>query len=166
MDEEGKEKKRMVRPFLKESSRRTEMGTRADFYVGTGAKAEWIGSMAWDGYPDGRPSEVIKATTAEDFRREVGVLSLNEDFTTPEQGWPWPWKNSHLTDYSYAYEDGKVWATCFGYDWFDPLQPQPEQEETEEKKTIFPEMTGYSAKAGSARSGIMVISAKQQEDGK
>lgn len=142
------------------------MGTRADFYIGTGVNAEWIGSMAWDGYPDGRPSEVIRATTVEDFRREVGVLSLNKDFTTPEQGWPWPWKNSHLTDYSYVYEDGKVWATCFGYDWFDPLQPQPEQEETDKKKTIFPEMTGYSAKAGSERSGIMVISDKQQEGGK
>lgn len=29
------------------------MGTIADFYVGRGPKAEWIGSIAWDGYPDG-----------------------------------------------------------------------------------------------------------------
>lgn len=29
------------------------MSTRADFYVGRGAEAEWIGSISWDGYPDG-----------------------------------------------------------------------------------------------------------------
>jgi hypothetical protein len=29
------------------------MGTRADFYVGRGPNAEWIGSIAFDGYPDG-----------------------------------------------------------------------------------------------------------------
>lgn len=29
------------------------MGTRADFYVGRGKDAEWIGSVAFDGYPDG-----------------------------------------------------------------------------------------------------------------
>jgi len=26
------------------------MGTRADFYVGMGKDAEWLGSVAWDGY--------------------------------------------------------------------------------------------------------------------
>ena len=25
------------------------MGTRADFYVGVGKKAEWLGNVAWDG---------------------------------------------------------------------------------------------------------------------
>jgi hypothetical protein len=29
------------------------MGTRADFYVGRGETAEYLGSIAWDGYPDG-----------------------------------------------------------------------------------------------------------------
>lgn len=29
------------------------MGTRADFYVGRGESAEWLGSIAWDGYPSG-----------------------------------------------------------------------------------------------------------------
>lgn len=27
------------------------MGTRADFYVGRGEQAEWLGSIAWDGNP-------------------------------------------------------------------------------------------------------------------
>ena len=29
------------------------MGTRADFYIGKGTDAEWLGSIAWNGYPDG-----------------------------------------------------------------------------------------------------------------
>jgi hypothetical protein len=29
------------------------MGTRADFYVGRGKDAEWLGSVAFDGYPSG-----------------------------------------------------------------------------------------------------------------
>ena len=29
------------------------MGTRADLYIGRGTDAEWIGSVAWDGYPSG-----------------------------------------------------------------------------------------------------------------
>lgn len=29
------------------------MGTRADFYVGVGEQAEWLGSIAWDGNPEG-----------------------------------------------------------------------------------------------------------------
>jgi hypothetical protein len=29
------------------------MGTRADFYVGRGPDAEWLGSVAMDGYPSG-----------------------------------------------------------------------------------------------------------------
>ena len=31
------------------------MGTRADFYVGRGDAAEWIGSIAYDGYPFYKP---------------------------------------------------------------------------------------------------------------
>ena len=38
------------------------MGTRADFYIGRGATAEWIGSIAWDGYPDGIPAPILEAT--------------------------------------------------------------------------------------------------------
>jgi hypothetical protein len=35
------------------------MGTRADFYIGCGRDSEWIGSIAWDGYPDGL-SDLLK----------------------------------------------------------------------------------------------------------
>lgn len=55
------------------------MGTRADFYVGRGVDAQWLGSIAYDGYPDGTPELAIVAVTEEAFRAKVEhVLSTEE----------------------------------------------------------------------------------------
>lgn len=45
------------------------MGTRADFYVGRGPEAEYLGSIAWDGHPEGMPSELLRSS-AEPERTE------------------------------------------------------------------------------------------------
>lgn len=87
------------------------MGTRADFYIGTGKDAEWLGSVALDGYrweeePD---NLLILSPDATTFRTVVtGILKDRHDATLPEQGWPWPWNDSKTTDYAYAFKDGKV----------------------------------------------------------
>ena len=141
------------------------MGTRADFYVGQGEQAEWLGSIAWDGYPDGVSKSILRAKTEKEFRKLIDeYLANREDGTTPEMGWPWPWKTSHTTDYSYAFFDDKVWGTSWGYIWFDPLAPEPEVSEDAEKLIKFPTFEEHSAKAGSKRSGIMVIGVPKQED--
>ena len=95
------------------------MGTRCDFYVGRGESAEWIGSLAWDGYPDNEEfTPFLAATSEEAFRREIRRLfESREDATTPEQGWPWPWSNSRTTDYTYAWEANVVWISNFGRSW-------------------------------------------------
>jgi hypothetical protein len=101
------------------------MGTRADFYVGCGPNAEWLGSIAWDGYqfaehPD--EHELMQAKSEPQFRQAVSdLLHSTEDSTTPEQGWPWPWKTSATTDYVYWFMDGHVrWATFDNaHDWPD-----------------------------------------------
>jgi hypothetical protein len=97
------------------------LGTRADFYIGTGKDAEWLGSLAYDGYridemdekdsakgDDNAACWAIKtAVTDEAFRAAVSrLLDLNDDATKPEQGWPWPWNDSNTTDYAYAFADG------------------------------------------------------------
>lgn len=97
------------------------MGTRADFYVGAGTHAEWLGSIAFDGYriaemkekhaaqnADNAACWQIKSASSEyDFREGVtSLLKLNDDATTPDQGWPWPWEDSRTTDYAYAFVDG------------------------------------------------------------
>jgi len=94
------------------------MGTRADFYVGRGESAVWLGSTAMDGNIDSQSEEILLAKTQDDFVRAVtGEIEERDDGTKPSDGWPWPWETSNLTDYSYAFDDGKVYVCCFGYKW-------------------------------------------------
>lgn len=94
------------------------MGTRADYYIGRGEKAVWLGSIATDGHIDSQSEGILLAKTQDDFTRAVtGEIEGRRDGTQPSQGWPWPWKTSNTTDYSYAFEDGEVYVCCFGYRW-------------------------------------------------
>lgn len=38
------------------------MGTRADFYVRKDSQMEYLGSIAWDGYPSGIDEAVLRST--------------------------------------------------------------------------------------------------------
>jgi hypothetical protein len=91
------------------------MGTRADFYVGRGKDAEWVGSIRWSGYPHGYPKPLLLCYSEEQFRREV--REVHRDFISPEQGWPWSWDTSHNTNYTYAFDDGRVWVSLLGCTW-------------------------------------------------
>lgn len=84
------------------------MGTRADFYVGTGTDAEWIGSISYDGHPGRAPREALGSVSEAAFRRAVEDLLADPDVlsTRPEEGWPWPWEDSGTTDYAYAWSGG------------------------------------------------------------
>lgn len=143
------------------------MGARADFYIGRGVDAQWLGSIAWDGYPTGIvsyfDSELFNATTPEEFARVTAErLVTREDGTTPEMGWPWPWNNSRTTDYTYAFDDGQVWACCFGCAWapikewlnddcYTPCEGEP---------TVFPDMAGQKNVASGSRSGVIFVGPK------
>lgn len=121
------------------------MDDRADFYVGRGADAEWLGSVTWNGYPKGLAFEsegvelpvldspdvtvstfrslggtkTLTATTEAAFREGVAELAASrDDFTRPRDGWPWLWPSSALTDYTYAFDDGAVYACRRGSEWF------------------------------------------------
>lgn len=99
------------------------MGTRADFYMGRGPQARWIGSVAYDGYLGDDKCDHPKAikfagvTSADEFEKAVEAWLVHDDAHNgsirPSDGWPWPWKDSCLTDYSYAWDDGAVWVTAF-----------------------------------------------------
>lgn len=147
------------------------MGTRADFYVGRGEDAEWLGSIAWDGYPEGIDQAVLEATKEPRYREAVAhLIRTREDGTEPSMGWPWPWENSATTDYAYAFDEGKVWASCFGDAWHDPDFERWDDEKEEEIEppgppATFPDFSEqkHSAPAGSQRSGVMVISVPTQQ---
>lgn len=118
---------------------------RADFYVGRGDDAEWLGSITWNGYPKALAFEnegtelpvlgqsdvtvstfrslggtkTLTATTEATFREGVRELSASRtDFITPDQGWPWLWPTSALTDYAYAFDTDAVYASHRGSEWF------------------------------------------------
>lgn len=153
------------------------MGTRADFYVGRGPEAEWLGSVSWDGYPSGLSHEhysksgkidIFGAETEESYREQVQqMLDSRDDATQPTtERWPWPWEDSRTTDYAYAFEGGKVYASSFGHTWFEvDLNAEncgePEEYETAEKVAVFPNMAGRMGSAAHimAKSGMLVASA-------
>jgi hypothetical protein len=131
------------------------MGTRADFYVGKGKDAEWIGSVAWDGcewgerIKKGDHDSISGAKDESEYRKAVSeLLEKRDDGTTPENGWPWPWDDSATTDCAYCFSDGKVEAFAWGCDWDDgDIQHE------------WPDFSGsdHSAKAGDQRSGVIMV---------
>ena len=92
------------------------MGTRADFYVGRGKEMEWVGSVAWDGYPSGFiESGLLTAGTEDDFRAKLAAMAdERDDFTHPSMGWPWPWDDSFTSDFGYAFDGDRVFVSCEG----------------------------------------------------
>lgn len=140
------------------------MGTRADFYDGRGQDAEWLGSIAWDGYPEGIEGKILRTTNAKAYREHVQrYVESREDGTLPEMGWPWPWDDSGTTDFAYAFDNGRVYASCFGSEWTDKPMVEDVFDGLTDGSVSFPDMSGkkHSAPAGSKRSGVMVISAKE-----
>ena len=133
------------------------MGTRADFYIGRGPQAEWLGSIAWDGYPNGIPTGVLSATDGTGFRKSVAALLVErKDGTTPQMGWPWLWDDSSTTDYAYAFDGGQVYASNFGCSWWHATEEEPEDGDV--KDAVFPDMSIRKAVTFGNRSGVMFIS--------
>lgn len=153
-----------------------QIGTRADFYLGRGPDAEWLGSIAWDGYPEGMPEALLHCDTTERFRVVVDhFLSSRKDATRPGQGWPWPWDDSRTTDYAYAFDGDNVWCSNFGHEWFDARYEPPDDDDDEildlylrgkidretydnAKPTAFPDMSARKNVARGTRSGMFMFS--------
>ncbi len=159
------------------------MGTRADFYIGRGKDAEWLGSIAWDGNPGsitlnsdekeqswpGGPDHFKRAewpkgqhlfdakTEAEFKERLSRFFERRDDVTLPEKGWPWPWNDSRTTDYSYAFDDYKVFGSCFGHEWFDPFNESYDADAIETEKCVFPNMEYLKNVTLGQRSGVIVV---------
>ena len=115
--------------------------TRADFYVGRGKDARWIYSVRDLGDPKSIQRRVLNATTEAEFICTLASqLALMRPSLTvmPTDGWPWPWPDSTRSDYAYAFDEGKVWASHMGRTWFDPLDPPTEHGP---KEAVFPDMT-------------------------
>lgn len=144
------------------------MGTRADFYVGKHKDAEWIGSIAYDGYRDGIDADILKAPTEADFRKAVATfLSTRDDATVVEQGWPWPWDDSATSDCSYWFFDGQVWDASGHpeqswreyYSRCAASAPETAEQFAGLERIQFPDMSARKNVTLGPRSGVMFIKA-------
>lgn len=136
------------------------MGTRADFYVGRGVDAKWLGSIAWDGYPSGIPDDILSCQDEDTYQKNVNAFLMNrEDGTLPEMGWPWPWESSDTTDYAYAFDGKKVWISYFGSGWAE----KEDDIDSNTKKVIFPNMKSIQNVNFGKRSGIIIIQRNSQD---
>lgn len=123
------------------------MGTRADFYVGVGENANWIGSIAWDAYPSGIPESIRMAKTEDEFRVAVSALYKRDDVTLPSDGWPWPWDDSLKTDWAYCFDGDGVKAFCFGRLVDDAWKNGDDGAERSDGKSKFPDMSSRASVA-------------------
>ena len=136
------------------------MGTRADFYVGRGKNAEWLGSIGWDGYPDGIERTLLDSRSEAVFRKRLAAFFKGrDDVTLPAQGWPWPWDDSGTTDYAYVFDRGRVYASGFGHKWHIATWAPPEKwyERHSNHKVEFPDMSARKAVTLGKRSGLIVL---------
>ena len=161
------------------------MGTRADFYKETPDGLFWIASIGWDGYPEGIYTKdedengVVTTqyiTDCEDEERYLAfladLLSPRDDVTYPQQGWPWPWANSLLTDYAYVFSNDRkeVLIANFGRGWFN----QKEWEELEDlpdemwknlaRVDNFPDMTDQMKVTFDKRSGLLILESRGKNE--
>jgi hypothetical protein len=155
------------------------MGTRADFYRETDEGLGWLASIGWGGYP-----ETIKIVTNQDYNYITDCkteqayfhflkefLANRDDVTFPDMGWPWPWDNSHLTDFAYVFsrDKGEVLISCFGRGWYtykewDESEKNSEGGSEEPIVENFPDMRSIQNVAWDNRSGLMIFSVPLTEE--
>lgn len=139
------------------------MGTYADFYVGRGPKARWVGSIDSDGQPENMPKEIRRASTARAFRaavrfrlRKMNRSPLGGAVVAGEGEWPHSWTNSAKSDFAYAFDRGLVYVSNFGGPWIPiaDLRRRPRKEDDSAVAVVFPEMTPGK---GRARFGPLIF---------
>lgn len=137
------------------------MGTRADFYIAREDGLEWLGSIAWDGYPEGIDEGVLSARSADEFAGALKTFASDrDDFTSPERGWPWPWETSHTTDFAYVLIEGEgVVFSSFGGDpyWANRRTREDDDHERAHVALAFPDMSSRKAVAAGTRSGTIMV---------
>lgn len=117
------------------------MGTPADFYIGKGKQARYLGTVYMDGYPKGLDRAVRNAKTPTEFRCAVNNMLLGgrsagvpfEVQSEPEASR----KDRTLVQYTYVFDNGKVQASHNGNRWF--LASKKEPKESAEHSMSFDE---------------------------
>lgn len=122
------------------------MGTRADFYTrSTTGILTYRGSIAWDG--GDIPSYVLGAGNAAAFVHGLYKWFKHDrtDASLPKRdGWPWPWNDAYLTDYTYVFDarKNKVEVFQFGKPVGRRGRPYKWPDMCKQKRVTFGERSG------------------------
>lgn len=99
----------------------------ADFYVGLGKTARWLGSIADGGAPGDITADYdlfnisadVDPYTEDDFRDMVASIiadaKADDAGFDPADGWPWEHRSSTGTDFTYAFNNGCIHVFENGY---------------------------------------------------
>lgn len=123
-------------------------GAGADFYLGQGKGAGWIGSINCDGYPwdPGVPRYLLEAGTETEYRDAVVrflkqrekdeegayVQVTDVRIKARDDSWPWPYTDSGDTEFSYTFFAGAVQCSRYGERWVEAVRV--------EERPVFPRM--------------------------
>jgi len=100
--------------------------SKADFYVGTGTEAEWLGSLLCNGSIWYIPLEILIQINKTMFEELTLEFLRNRGGIVPDEGgyWPHMWEDSLMTDYAFIFdlETQKVCMHQRGVDFLaDPI---------------------------------------------
>jgi len=104
----------------------------ADFYIGLGANAVWLGGVEGAGDPaavatfdlfndhqggsrDSYDESDFRAVVAEIIQSHQALADRDVDGWTDTDGWPWKHDDSSDTDYTYAWNNGCIHVFDQGY---------------------------------------------------
>lgn len=93
------------------------MSTRADFYIGRGRKAVWVGSIGHDAFPENMQPYFEGVRTEQAFRQALRKVFDGYGEISADRGWPWPWKSSDTTGIAFCFHDRRVWTTHYSGRW-------------------------------------------------
>ena len=85
------------------------MGTKADFYVGIGSDAEWLGSIFDNGDVWHVPLNILIQVNQTMFEELTLEFLQSKDSVIADRGdkWDHPWADSRITDYTYMFDAAK-----------------------------------------------------------
>ena len=102
------------------------MNENADFYVGMGDHADWVGSVSKGGSIYNVPTDLLIQVNRVMFE-EIAIEYIkhcNGVVANHVCEWPWSWSDSRMTTYSYIFypEHEKVYLSIEGDDLLDPIK--------------------------------------------
>lgn len=145
------------------------MGTRADFFVGIGPEAEWIGSTSYDGGPRDWGSTPLAARTEDEFRAAVEEMLSDRQalVTRPSEGWPWPWNDFRTSDYAYAWDPARGTAVASsGRAWVTSAQMEADRDCIYRGERLrddeVPDMSKFPKGDVLGKSGLMLLKSRSR----